>query len=229
MSFAYCDVLDNSGASAPLTALNRGIHIDKLTITFLKDARRRYKAQIIPENMRSYMSGKVFQAVFILVFAAMIIAPLALAETENPKVLTGFVDKGIGETPHPEEESPYIHGLTTPEAKDGVLFKFRQIETLFVSNYGDMESWRGNTGTEDAAPWILKALISEDSAISHQEGPAGGMSFENPSIMVGVKYTFSGFRFQDFRKSIKAFVKNFDVTAPRDINNVSVYLAFPDF
>jgi hypothetical protein len=173
------------------------------------------------------MSGKTFKAVFVLMLTAIIVAPSAFAEI--PKGLVGFADKSLGGTLYLEEKETVIWKGGVYEDGGGFFSKFGHLDPSSMFHGKDAGFWRGDRVIEGRKSWILDGLIREDLAISERKGHTEIKGFENTGILVGLSYSFSNFRLQDLRKSINAFLKNFDVTAPRSIKNVSVYIAFPEF
>jgi hypothetical protein len=173
------------------------------------------------------MSGKTFKIVFVLMLTAIIVAPTAFAET--PKDLAGHADRYLGGTRYLEEKDAIIWKGSAYEGGEGFFSKFGHLDSSPMFYGKDAGFWRDDRVIEGRKSWILDGLILEDFAISERKGYTKIKGFENTGILVGLRYSFSNFRLRDLRKSFNAFLKNFDVTAPRSIKNVSVCIAFPEF
>ena len=171
------------------------------------------------------MSGKTLKIVFVLMLTAIIAASSAFAD--SPKGLTSSADKYLSGARYLEEKETTI--WKSGEDRGGFFPKFRGLDPSPVFHGKDAGFWRGDTVSEGWKSWIFDGLIAEDFAVSEPKGYAEVKGFENTGILVGLRYSFSNFRLQNLGKSINAFLKNFDVTAPRSIENVSVYIAFPEF
>ena len=171
------------------------------------------------------MSGKIFKVVFMLMLTAIIVAPSAFAE--SPKGFAGHADKYLDGALYLEEKETTI--WKGGEEGGGFFSKFGGLDQSHMFQGKDAGFWRGDRMIEGRKSWILDGLIVEDFAVSEPRGYTEIKGFENTGILVGMTYSFSNFRLRDLRKSIKAFLKNFDLTAPRSGRDVSVYIAFSEF
>jgi len=171
------------------------------------------------------MLGKIFKVVFVMMLTAIIFAPSVFAET--PKGLGGFADKDLGGAFYLEKKEIAI--WKGSEDGGGFFSKFGGLDPSQMFHGKDAGFWRGDGVIEDRRSWILDGLIVEDFAVSEPRGYTEIKGFEKTGILVGLTYSFSNFRLRDLGKSINAFLKNFDLTAPRSGKDVSVYIAFSEF
>lgn len=219
-------ILKDLSIPAPYAHQDMGSIFRKFAIMLVRSGYRKNKCKIML-NKKGPMSDKTIRLVLVMMISSLFVAPPACAE--GPENLTGHDDKYPSGNLYFAVEAPSVWKHTTDEARERVRSRLGPLDPLSISHNRDMGLRKGDTGIDDPEPMTPSWLDLGDFAISDRMASIYGKRLEHQGIFVGLRYSFSDFRFRDLRKSIDSFLKNFNAMPPQSVQSVSFYIAFPEF